>query len=311
MLGADVQRDLIRLLRAVASAREDLLTLRDSASPGGAAAIFDAFGNWLYENWYSVPGVAPAPASNRLQTNLPAAFRAALPSSTRWLSGWVVMEIGDYGACVAGRRGQARELRCGEYVNVSRPGMPVMPGDGVAVMECVDWIDWPTGFWTTRSAAGEPTPPLIRLYWSVSEAYVGSILNNLTTALEGLGLRYSLKCPVSSVDFARVDPLVVYLERSAWEVAQNTVTELARDSEAYFRESSPPLTLRIARGVAFAEDPGANESFGQSRCRALAAGVIALLGESRRSVDRGIEILTQALEDANIDPECPWLNSVR
>ncbi len=53
----------------------------------------------------------------------------------------------------AGRRGS-----CGAAStwNMSRPGVPVMPGDGVAVTACVDWTDWQAGFWTTRPAAGEP-----------------------------------------------------------------------------------------------------------------------------------------------------------
>jgi hypothetical protein len=188
--------------------------------------------------------------------------------------------------------------------------MPVMPGDGVAVMECVDWTDWQTGFWTTRSASGDPAPPLVRVYWSVSEDFIGNLLKDLTTTLEGIGLRYSLKCPVSSIGFARVDSLVLYLERSAWDVARKPLTGLARRHETNLRDSAPPLTLRVSRGVAFAEDPGGNESFGQSRCRALAAGVLAVLAEATPSMNQGVEILAQALRDAHLDPEHPWLNPV-
>jgi hypothetical protein len=305
----DVLGDLERLVLCATAAREYLLDLRHAAA-SSEANIREAFEHWLYEKWYSRPVESSRPEHKYVHTDLPGALRAALPSSTRWLTGWVVMSLGAHGACVAGRRSLMRELRCGEYANVSRPGVPVMPGDAIVVMECVDWIDWQTGFWFTRSAMGDPDAPLVRLYWSVGEHDIALILRDLGAALESLGVRYSLKCPVRSTDFARVDTLVLYLERSAWEKAEGAIEELAQRCEPRLRKSSPPLTRRIARGVAFAEDPGPKESFGQSRCRALAPGLLTLLLEGSPSRIRGIEILVQALRDAAIDPERPWMNTV-
>ena len=307
---ADIESDLTRLLLVVSASREALSALRDSAGADDAVAVLPRLGDWLYESWYLVPSI-PTLASLGHRTNLSPAYRAALPSSTRWMRGWVAMEAGINGRCVAARRGQARELRCGEYANVSRPGVPVMPGDEVAVIECVDWTDWPTGFWTTRSVSGPPQARMIRLYWSVDEEQICHVLRELTARLEALQLRYSLKCPIRSVDFARVDSLVVYLERTAWLGARDEVAGLAHRLQPLLRHSSPPLTQPIASGVAFAEDPGNNESFGQSRCRILAVGLNTLLREDPLTIPHGMEILTRAMEAANIDPERPWLNPVR
>jgi hypothetical protein len=306
----DVRRDLARLVRHSIAHRDELLTLtraaRSAATDDGAAIA-----HWLYQHWYLVPDVpAEALGSMSLRTNLPAMFRAALPASTRWMTGWVVLDVGRNGACVAGRRGQARELRCGEYANVSRPAVPVMPGDAVVVTGCVDHVDAQTGFWASRSAAGEPVAPLIRLYWAAREEQVGHMLRDLTQTLERLAVRFSLKCPIRSEDFARVDPLVVYLERSAWDMGRDSLIDLAQRSEARLRAATPPLTLKLASGVAFAEDPGEAESFGQSRCRALATGVSALLADPDPPLDRGLSLLGQALRAARIDPNRPWLNAV-
>jgi hypothetical protein len=73
------------------------------------------------------------------------------------------------------------------------------------------------------------------------------------------------------------------------------------------RDATPPLTKKIAQGVAFAEDPGNDQSFGQNRCRALAPGVLALLQSQRPTVSSRLETLTQALRSARIDPVQPWL----
>jgi hypothetical protein len=174
-------------------------------------------------------------------------------------------------------------------------------------MECVDRVDSETGFWATRSAAGEPEAPLGRLYWSSRPESIGAVLSRVTALLERLGLRYSLKSPVRPADLGRVDPLVVYLERGAWEGARRAFVEAAEAMRPLLRSSVPPLTLALAPGLGFAEDPTTRESFGQSRCRALAAGVIALAAEASPSTERSLALLTDALVDAHIDPEHPWI----
>lgn len=295
-------------MRQVESSRAALQALHQAAAPAGEPPGPDAIADWLYQHWYLEPADASAADGSRSpHPNLPAALRAALPASTRWLEGWTVLEAGPRGACVAARRGQARELRCGEYANVSRPGVPVMPGDGVAVTACADWTDWQAGFWTTRSAAGEPASPLVRLYWSVSEQRIGAVLRRVAGALDDRQVRYSMKCPARSADFARVDSLVVYLERPAWNAIRATVIAAARQSRADLRPSSPPLTRPVAPGVSLADDPGPSESFGQSRCRALAAGVRDLLDAAPRTDADSVAVLSAALRRAGIDPARPWI----
>src|SRR4030095_15172270 len=118
----------LRLARQGTSAAEELGTLRRSVEAEESVSLHDAFSHWVYQHWYLPPDddQTTGPAQH-LRVNLPGAFRSALPSATRWITGWVAMSPGSAGGCVAGRRGQVRELRCGEYANVSRPGVPVMP----------------------------------------------------------------------------------------------------------------------------------------------------------------------------------------
>jgi len=88
-----------------------------------------------------------------------------------------------------------------------------------------------------------------------------------------------------------------------------TLTLLARDLEPRLRPWCPPLTLRLAHGVACADDPGGGLSFGQSRCRMLAVAVHALVDQPTASADAGIEVCLRALSDARVDPERPWLHA--
>jgi hypothetical protein len=48
-------------------------------------------------------------------------------------------------------------------------------------------------------------------------------------------------------------------------------------------------------------------SFGQSCCHALADGVLAILDGLVTAPERALPRLDQALRDARIDPDRPWL----
>jgi hypothetical protein len=85
---------------------------------------------------------------------------------------------------------------------------------------------------------------------------------------------------------------------------KKTADEVSR----YLRAQLPPLTLALAPGLAFAEDPGTQQSFGESRCRALAPGVLSVLRDKAFSTEAALHSLIDALRAAGIDPEQPWLN---
>ncbi len=303
----EVHRDLERLARLLDGARSEVRRLCGSGTAAPSADL-DALSRWLYGAWYSTPAEALAPDSSALhRQDLASVLRAALPGARRWSAGWVVLDVGQHGACVAGRRGSSRVVRPGEYVSVSRPGVPVAPGDALAVADAIEWVDWPTGFWTTVSAVGAPSGPMTRLYLSVDVRHVARVLARLVDCLESLAVAYSIKCPVWPAGYGRVDTMVVYLERAAWDGAGEAVQLVARDLAAWLRPCRPPLTLPLARGVACAEDPGTGESFGQCRCRMLAAPARAFVDRPRASSADETRFFLLALSAAGVDPEHPWL----
>jgi len=295
-----------RLPSDVAAVLHDLVVLaRTAPAPTGD---LEQVSTWLYAAWYTATATADGDGlavSGR--RNLAAALQAALPASERWQEGWVVVECSPDGGCLAAHQGQVRALRPGDYANVARPGVPLVPGDCVAVVERLSWSDEQTGFWHVQSTSGAPSPPLLRLYWSVRPTDVPHVLEVLCSAVDALALRYALKCPLSPHDFTRVDSLVVYLEKSCWRAAEPAVRRVIEQVGTRLRPAWPPLTLRIAPGVAFAEDPGGGESFGQSRCRALAPAVLALREAHSARAGDGVAALGDALRAAGIDPQRPWL----
>jgi type III HopA1-like effector protein len=297
------------LKRLLALVRTTSDNVRAAGSPAGPISDnLESIAAWLYASWYCVlPTPSPAPPVVRGRENMAPALRASMTASTRWQTGWVVIQFQN-GVCVAGLGEQTRMLWAGEFANAARPGVPLAPGDAIAAPELVSWVDEPSGFWCAQSPRGAPRDPLVRAYWSVHYDRAGYVLQAVPAALDRAGLRYSLKCPARAEGFRRPDSLVIYLEKADWPKARTIMRTAARALSPHLREDTPPLTDRLARGLSFAEDPGPPHSFGQSRCRALAPAVQELFAAEVYPARRGLTVLTEALRAAGIDPEQPWLN---
>jgi HopA1 effector protein family len=299
-LPRDVARDLGRLLQL-------LERNAPQSDPQATTAAADPIAAWLYATWYCALPAPDRPAGVERDTvDLRSALRVAPAAAGRWETGWIVLQAGQNGVCSAGRKSQMRALSPGDYANVARPGMPVAPGDALAVRQLVDWVDEATGFWCAQSSYGEPDRPLNRLYLSAGSEQVGFVLHAMTAALDGLELRYALKCPCDAGNYARADSLVVYLEREAWSGAEAVIRATVRKMQDRLRAAPPPLTRKIGPGAGMAEDPQDGMSFGESRCRALAPGVRALLGRPAGSAKGSLLVLAEALRAAGIDPARPW-----
>jgi hypothetical protein len=310
--------------RAIKASLERLLTMVDAeraerarSQPGlvidrDPALAVEGVGNWLYEHWYSVllPPTPLAPAMPGREDIVPL-LRMVGAMDRPWEAGWIVVQTGRNGGCVASRAGAMRTVGPGDFANRSRPAAPAVPGDSIDVLDRLDWVDEPTAFWGRRSPRGEPAAPLARVYVSTGQEHIATVLARLLPALETLDLRWSLKCPTRASDFARVDSIVLYIERGDWERVRRTVVRVARGLNGVLRDAVPPLTLRIGRGLAFAENPEGAQSFGMHRCRALAPGVIELLDDHapRHGRDVAFGRLIGSLAKHGVDPVRPWLCS--
>lgn len=297
-IDADARRRTRRALRRLVGVVE-----AGRSEPGVDARVEE----WLYERWYAVPHPMPTrPPIVPGRESLLTVLRAAGGCAIRFEADWVALGTNPQGHCVAGRAETVRVAAPGDYVNLARGAVPVAPGDRVAVLDRRDWVDEPTGFWGLRSAAGEPSPPLVRLYLSVAHDRIGTVIRRLAAALGSVDARWSLKCPVAAEQFDRVDSLVVYVSAGAWTERRAKILASVCDLAPELRPAIPPLTLPLARGVAFAESPPAGRSFGLDRCHALAPGVREMLSRPAVPAARGLALLEASLVAAGVALDRPW-----
>jgi hypothetical protein len=70
----------------------------------------------------------------------------------------------------------------------------------------------------------------------------------------------------------------------------------------------PLFTLRLAPGLAFAEDPGTQESFGMCRSRILAQGIWQAHVQGIRGTAERLKVVEQQFQSQGVSLARPWLN---
>jgi hypothetical protein len=303
----DVTTDLLRAARSVRVDRGQVWV--DGLYVGRSGpAIRGILADALYLRWFS-QAAGRLRGSPRPDFGLVARLRAAHAASCRFESGWTAA-VDRFGRAVAIRAGQARRLQPFGYANLSRPGAPIRRGDRLAVSARRDAFDRTGGWWLTEGSVGVPrAAPLVRVYWNGGADVAAELMGRLTEALEDGGHAYIVKCPTAAPLFDRVDPIVLYVDHGTWSRAKSDLRAVHASVEPSLRPGTPPLTRRLGRGVAVAEDPGGGRSFGQSRTAAVAAGLAALL--PRRLADDAavVETLAAALAAHGISPTRPHVGA--
>jgi hypothetical protein len=264
----------------------------------------------LYGDWYLGPAPgqgAPTPAVVTDRPDLRRVLRAAHAGSLRFERGWVVLTALAHGSLVIAREDQQRVVESGDFVCVARPGVPPAPGEEVAVARRV--MAEESGWWATSSQHGDPQGMLGRHYLHPTAEGVATAVNLLTAELLDAPFAWSLKCPIASEGYRRPDSLVVYAARQHTQDVRTHLLEVAALIDPLLLVHLPPLTHRVSPQVAYADDPGPQQSYGSLICGALAPGALALTAGTG-SVADPVAVLVESLATAGLDPQRPWEEAV-
>lgn len=271
-----------------------------AAGAGGAVDLAEH----LYVAWYLGGGVdatdAAAGRRSPASENLVDALRAADAATGRWEDGWSVAAVSSKGRVGVVRDGRRRVLHRVDVLPATGPCLPPVPGTAVRVTARRDHAD-PGGFWFTFGGDWDETAlpaGVVRYYWNAPTPALPALVGAITSALQTAAVAYGLKA-VSVVGAARPDSGVLYLRREDAASLRPVLMAVHRQVAGLLEEPTPPLALRLRPGLAVAEDPETGESFGQHRCRLVAAGL-------QRA--RTVEAAVAGLVAGGIDPARPHLN---
>jgi hypothetical protein len=233
---------------------------------GDQASLERSVADWLYQHWYLAGRFPSEPTSVMpLEVRLAHAVRSALPMT----DGWTVVGGSADGRCTATQKGEQVAVGRGSVCGPDSGVVPRWANANNFVRPVIWFVDPATDYWV--AARGTLEGPLVRLYINVSTASAPTAVGILAPAL---GRNWSLKVPRSPAGFGRPDTIVAYVPGPLSAAAAASIRHAAAEISPLTRGNIPPLTFRLARGVAIAEDPGGSTSFGEHRCHAIARVLI-------------------------------------
>jgi hypothetical protein len=127
--------------------------------------------------------------------------------------------------------------------------------------------------------------------------------------MEDAAVPYTLKCPAATALFGRCDAVVLYLSSEDWKRSRSDLRAARETVAAFLRPQTPPLALPLAPGVAIAEDPGDSRSFGDTRSRAVADGLLHAFALGLNDADAILGTVLERLSVHGIRPDRPHLRA--
>jgi hypothetical protein len=156
--------------------------------------------------------------------------------------------------------------------------------------------------------ASDPDAIEVRVYFNLMAVGAARLVAIATRLLNDAAVPFSLKVPDHPAGFSRCDAAVLYLRDGDFVRVRGLLRECASACASHLRGAVPPFTKRLAAGIAVGEHrPSFGASFGTSRCRLLAEGVVVAheLGATRPS-DR-LDAVARQFAEHRLDLDMPYL----
>jgi hypothetical protein len=284
--------------------------VRRLAPPEGLRAALTQALQWrLYADFFTAG--APVPARPRVAPPPDDGFTRALSAANRGTganeTGWV-FQGHDGGRLMVERLG-LRLWAEPEEVVVEGGREPVI-GDLVSVRMSNEAVRLSPGFYLALSDVGlDPPRPRVmdRYYLHVRPAAAVECVKCVTERLNSARLPFRLKLLNDPAAYDRCDTAVLTMQRRQRREALERVRALAEILRPGLAETVPSMTLPLAPGVAFAEDPGDGVSFGAQRCGLIAAALVEAHELGRESEGGRMDLIRRHMSQVETTPEIPYL----
>jgi len=284
-----------------------------SALPPGAARVYlvGALERELYRSFYSQGKPVPVKPGRAVAARPDAAFVEALSRANcgagGWEPGWRVegVEHGIVRVERGGLRVRARAADCRVVGGPHRAGAPV------SLRRPKELGPGSPGFYTALGDAELPSRREdieVRVYFNVTAAGAAPVVALCTSLLNEARVPFNLKVVDHPTGFARCDAAVLYLERGCFVQARRSLLAIASECAASLRGDAPAFAKPLTVGLAVGEHrPSLGGSFGSSRCRLIAEGVVAAHESGAGRLPDRIDAVASRFADHGLDIDVPYL----
>jgi hypothetical protein len=168
------------------------------------------------------------------------------------------------------------------------------------------------GFYTavgdaqTAGRAGDPGPPLLRVYWNLTSVGAVPFIALATQMLNAAAIPFRLKVLADPGHYVRADAGVLYVDRRDFAACSPHLRVMAARLRPHLGSHPPRLTKLVWPGVGFAESP-ARESFGISRSKLLACALWSCWQHGITEPVGRLAHVSRFVAAAGYDPDRPYL----
>lgn len=274
-----------------------------------AMADADDFAMTLYEHWWAAarPG---GTSRGRWDPPLTRALRAPHTGALSWSpQDHEALPLGGHGAAVIADpscRTHPRAVGGGGDITVrTGAGLASTFGARLRISRRRDGQD-DRGWWRTWGEGwpvGEPRQGLSRIYFAPRRIEVARLVQSITHLVTDITPTWSLTVATEPAALDRADAVVLHLPDECRAAA---FAALGPECATRVRNSSPPFTQVLAPGIAWSEEPGDGQSFGELRCR--------WLGEAYRRAEARcaafIDVVTEVFGEHGVDESTAHLRGL-
>jgi hypothetical protein len=284
----------------------------DESLPDDAPDDPDArLATFLYKSCYLRPvGTRSMAADQSMDRDFQAALVRSNLGSGAWESGWVVAAKLAGNSLLVKRGGV--HFRTGAEEVLGADGCGV--GELCTVRTPKERRNLLSGSYLIVGDARpceRPNPGIIsRLYWHLTSRIAPEFVAILSDLFNSQSIPFSAKVIARPRDYQRADAGVLYLAKDDFHRSRDLLEKIYEEVQTGMRKSVPLFTKQIAPGLGAAEDPGGGLSFGQHRCRIVAAALMDVHRRGEADPAAKAQAIEAAFQREGLDPNVPFLSSV-
>jgi hypothetical protein len=222
---------------------------------------------------------------------------ASMPLTREIDWSWELRDQDESGSVLASSGNRIDRLEPGQYYfHAKNPGEARRIGIFASSLysDRDNWVYLRSGLFGSARGCSE-----LRLYFDICEDGIEAISAGLLQRLRSWEVPFAFKMPSSRAGFRRTDAAVLYFERLNVSAVFQLLRVEQQALEPFLRKPTPPFAKRLASGIAFAESPSSGESFGWSRMRLCALGLLNGIVRAA-NVEQRVEAIRDACSGAGI-----------
>jgi hypothetical protein len=285
--------------------------VESTLAPASARELLvEGLQNELYRSFYTQGRPVPIGAEGgpaRPDDTFVDALSRANSGTGGWQPGWRVETV-EYGTVQVVRNGLHARVPVSDCRDVKRGCAVAAP---MTVRRPKELLESSPGFYT---ALGDIEPSAgcdgieVRVYFNVGAEGAAPLVAVCTRLLNEARIPFELKVLDDPGSFPRCDAAVLYLDDGRFERVRESLRTIISRCGMHLHGEPPAFSKPLAPGVAVGEHwRGLGGSFGTSRCRLVAEGIVAAHESGARRLPDRIDAVARRFAKHGLDIEIPYL----